>query len=94
MKKDLQILIPESHRDVVEAVPRGFPKAAVNAALLLGMSLGALVATVAPAWVAAAVPAVLLIAYLIYRWRSNKFYDQRMAEIEARELDWKTENDA
>ncbi len=93
MKKDLQTLIPESHRDIVEVVPRGFPKAAVTAALLLGMILGALVAMVAPAWIAAAVPAVLLIAHLIYRWRSNKFYDQRMAEIEARGLDWKTASD-
>jgi hypothetical protein len=94
VKKDLQALIPESHRDVVEAVPRGFPKAAVTAALLTGMTLGALVASVAPAWGAASIPAVLLVASLLYRWRSNTFHDRRMADIEARGMDWKPENDA
>ena len=94
MKKDLQALIPESHRDVVEAVPRGFPKAAVTAVLLMGMTLGALVASVAPAWVAPSIPAVLLVAFLLYKWRSNTFYDRRMADIEARGLDWKPQNDA
>ena len=94
VKKDLQALIPESHRDVVEAVPRGFPKAAVTAALLMGMTLGALFASVAPAWVATAIPAVLLVAFLLYRWRSNAFHDRQMAEIEARGLDWKPQHDA
>jgi hypothetical protein len=36
MRKDIQALIPEAHRDLIEAVPRGFPRPAVTGALLLG----------------------------------------------------------
>ena len=61
MAKDIQELVPETLREVVEVVPRGFAKSAVIGGILLGAVGGAMITTVAPAWIVAAVPAVLLV---------------------------------
>lgn len=91
MKKntDLQKLIPESHRDLVEAVPRGFPKSAVTGAALMGALAGSLWTTIVPQKIAGLILGALVLAYLIYRFRSDKIFDQRMKELQARGMDWK-----
>jgi hypothetical protein len=91
MKKntDLQKLIPESHRDLVEAVPRGFPKSAVTGAALMGALAGSLWTTIVPQKIAGLILSALVLAYLIYRFRSDKIFDQRMKELQARGMDWK-----
>ena len=91
MKKntDLQKLIPESHRDLVEAVPRGFPKSAVTGAALMGALAGSLWTTIVPQKIAGLILSALVLAYLIYRFRSDKIFDQRMKELQASGMDWK-----
>ena len=85
---DIQTLIPESHRDLVEAVPRGFLRSGVNGAILLGALAGALLTFIVPSWIAAAVPLCLLVVHLFWRWKSDKLFDERMAELAERDLDW------
>lgn len=93
MQRDIQELIPEIHRDLIEVVPRGFAKSAVMGALLLGAVAGALLATFIPDWIVAVVPAVLLVVQRIWVRKSNKNFDQRIAELKARGLDWKIDED-
>jgi hypothetical protein len=92
-RTDLQELIPESHRDLVEAVPRGFPKSAVTGALLFGALVGSLWTYIVPPWLAGAILAVLVVGYLIFKIWSDRVFDSRMAALEARELVWKTEDE-
>jgi len=94
MRRDIQELIPEIHRDLIEAVPRGFPKSAVTGAILLGAAGGALVAVVLPDWIAVAVLAALLVVQRLWAAKSDRNFDQRIAELEARDLDWKDDEDS
>ncbi|MEM8667268.1 MAG: hypothetical protein AAGG48_07120 [Planctomycetota bacterium] len=89
MVKDIQELIPQTHRDLVEAVPRGFAKSAVTGALLIGAAGGALLAIVVPDWMAAAVFTALYIGHKIWVALSDRSYDRKIAELEARDLEWK-----
>lgn len=65
MRKDIQALIPETHRDLVEVVPRGFPRSAVTAALLLGALVGSLWTYIVPPWLAVALLTILIVVYLL-----------------------------
>lgn len=96
MKKntDLQELIPESHRDLVEAVPRGFPKSAVMGAVLLGAVVGSLWTYIVPHWIAGAILAALVVAHLIYKRRSDKVFDKRMEALQARGMEWKGDDNS
>ena len=89
-RNDIQSLIPESHRDLIEAVPRGFPRSAVTAALLLGAIVGSLWTYLGPPWLGAALLTLLLITHLVYKYRSDKIFDERMAALKARGLHWET----
>ena len=92
MLKDIQELIPETHRDLVEAVPRGFAKSAVTGALLMGAAGGALLAIVLPEWIAAGAFMALFLGHRIWCAVRNRSYDHRIAELEGRDLEWKTDN--
>jgi len=96
MKKqpDLQELIPESHRDLVEAVPRGFAKSAVIGALLLGALVGSLWTYIVPQWIAGVILAALVVGHLIYKYRSDKVFEERMEALQARGMDWKGDEDS
>ena len=93
-RTDLQDFIPESHRDFVEAVPRGFPKSAVTGSLLLGALIGTLWTHILPQWIAGAVLAVLVVGHLVYKYCSDKVFAERMAALEARGMKWKTDEDS
>lgn len=93
-RKDIQTLIPESHRDLIEAVPRGFTKSAVIAALLLGALVGSLWIYVVPQWLAVALLASLFVAHLVYKRRSDKVFDERLAALETRGLRWETSEES
>ncbi len=88
------MLIPETHRDLIEAVPRGFPKSAVTAALLMGATAGSLWTYIVPQWLAVSLLAVLFGVYLIYKRRSDKFFDERLAALETRGLHWETSQES
>ncbi len=92
VRKDIQELIPETHRDLVEAVPRGFPKSAVTSALLMGAAGGALLAIFVPQWMAAGVFTALYMGHQIRGALTDRSYNQRIAELEARDLEWKDDN--
>ncbi|MDA0813226.1 MAG: hypothetical protein O3C21_12670 [Verrucomicrobia bacterium] len=92
--KDLQELIPESHRDVVEAVPRGFPKSAVIGALLMGALAGSLWTYIVPQSIAGGILATLVVGHFIYKYRSDKAFDKRMEALKARGMEWKGDADS
>jgi hypothetical protein len=92
-RNDLQELIPESYREIVEAVPRGFPRSAVTGALLLGALTGSLWTYIVPRWLAGAILAVLVVASFTYRLWSDKVFDQRMAFCRRVGLDCETKED-
>ena len=93
VSKDLQELIPEPLRDLVEVVPRGVPKSAVTGGLLLGALGGALITMIVPAWIVAAVPAALFVAQRIWVRRSDRDFERRMAELGAHDLRWDGDGD-
>jgi Mg2+/citrate symporter len=93
-RDDIQMLIPETHRDLIEAVPRGFPKSAVIAALLMGAMAGSLWTYIVPQWLAVSLLAVLFAVFLIYKRRSDKFFDERLAALETRGLRWETSRES
>ncbi|MCP4888226.1 MAG: hypothetical protein GY904_16635 [Planctomycetaceae bacterium] len=93
-RRTIQALIPETHRDLIEAVPRGFPKSAVTAALLMGAMAGSLWTYIVPHWLAVSLLAVLLAIYLIYKRRSDRFFDERISALETRGLHWETSEDS
>ena len=90
--KDIQELIPETHLDLVEAIPRGFAKSAVTGALLMGAVGGSLLAIFVPEWMAAGVFTVLYLGHRIWGAVSDRGYNQKIAELEARDLEWKDDN--
>lgn len=90
MRTDIQKLIPKSHRDLIEAVPRGFPKSAVTGALLLGAAGGALVTMIVAdwaGWITVAAFVTLLLGQRMWVARSNRNVDERIAALEARGLE-------
>jgi hypothetical protein len=87
---DIQMLIPETHRDLIEAVPRGFPRSAVIAALLMGAIVGSLWTYIVPQWLAVTLLTVLFTVHLLYKRRSDKLFDERLAALETRGLRWET----
>ena len=93
-RDDVQMLIPEAQRDLIEAVPRGFPRSAVTAALLMGAMAGSLWTYIVPQWLAVSLLAVLFAVYLIYKRRSDKFFDERLAALETRGLHWETSEES
>jgi len=52
MKTEIQELIPDTHQELVEAVPRGFPQSILISGLFMGAFLGALLTYLIPAWLA------------------------------------------
>jgi hypothetical protein len=93
-RDDIQMLIPETHRDLVEAVPRGFPRSAVTAALLMGAMAGSLWTYIVPRWLAGAILTVLFVGHLIYKRRSDKAFDDRMSALQTRGMDWKGDDNS
>ena len=92
-QKDIQELIPEAYRDVVEVIPRGFLRGGALSALLFGALLGALLVYVVPVWLVSTVVIILLVIHYLYTKRSDKLYDKRLEELKARDLDWKMEHE-
>ena len=88
MKADIQKLIPEAHRDLVEAVPQGTPRSAAMGGLLLGGVLGTLVCLFVQSWMIPAVLFTLLAAQRIWVWRSDENFDHSIAELGRRGLAW------
>ena len=93
MQKDIQELIPETHRDLVEAVPKGFSASGVLGGALLGSLLGALACMLVSNWMIPGVFALLFAGQRIWVWRSDKKFDRRVAELRDRGLAWETEDD-
>jgi hypothetical protein len=93
-RRDIQALIPETHRDLIEAVPRGFPRSAVTAALLMGAMAGSLWTYIVPQWLAVTLLTVLFAVYLLNERRSDKFFDERLAALETRGLRWETSEES
>lgn len=93
-RTDLQELIPESHRDLVVAVPRGFPKSGVTGSLLLGALAGSLWTYIVPHWIAGGILAVLAVGYFIYKLWSDRMFDRRMGALNARGMQWNTDEAA
>ena len=89
MQKDIQDLIPETYKDLVEAVPKGLYKGAAQGALLLGGLLGAVACMLVANWMIPGVFAVLLVAQRIWVWKSDRGFDRRIGELEERGLTWK-----
>lgn len=89
---DIQSFIPESHRDLIGAVPRGFPRNAIAGTLLIGALVGSLWTYIVPHWLAATLLIVLIAAHLLFKFKSDRLFDQRMAALEERGLDWETED--
>ena len=88
------MLIPETHRDLIEAVPRGFSKSAVTAALLMGAMVGSLWTYIVPQWLAVTLLTVLFLVYLFYKSRSDILFEERLAALEARGLRWETNEES
>jgi len=96
-RDDIQMLIPETHRDLIEAVPRGFPKSAATGALLLGATGGALVTMIVAdwaGWITVAAFASLLLGQRMWVAISNRSFDEQIADLEARGLEWKDNEDS
>jgi hypothetical protein len=93
MKKDIQEMIPEAHRDLVEAVPKGFLQSSAFGGLLLGGLLGAVTCLLVVNWMTPVVFGTLLLAQQIWAWKSNKDFDRRVEALKQRGLIWKTGND-
>jgi Mg2+/citrate symporter len=93
-RDNIQMLIPETHRDLIEAVPRGFPRSAVTAALLMGAMAGSLWTYIVPQWLAVTLLTVLFAVYLLYKRRNDKFFDERLAALETRGLRWETSEES
>ena len=55
----------------------------------MGALAGSLWTTIVPQKIAGLILSALVLAYLIYRFRSDKIFDQRMKELQARGMDWK-----
>ena len=91
---DLQELIPESHRDLVEAIPRGFPKSAVTGSLLMGALAGSLLTYIVPQSISGAILAALVVGYFIYKNRNDKVFEKRMEALQERGMDWKGDEDS
>lgn len=85
-------LIPKTHRDLVEAVPRGFAKSAVTGALLMGAAGASLLTIIVPGWMAAGVFTVFYLGHRGSGAVSDRGYNPRIAELEARDLKWKDGN--
>ncbi|MDA7881073.1 hypothetical protein N9A94_02085 [Akkermansiaceae bacterium] len=94
MEIDLQKLIPEAHRDLVEAVPKGFYDSAVLGGILFGCLVGALLCMLVSQWMIPIVFAVLLVIQRLWVWKSDKKFDQRMSDLKSQGLTWETENDS
>ena len=90
-RTDLQELLPESHRDLVEAVPRDLMKSLFFNSFLMGAFMGGAVTYMVPQWMAGYLVGALLLGHFLYRWWSEKDLNKRMAELDARGLDWKTD---
>ena len=93
-RDDIQILIAETHRDLIEAVPRECPRSAVTAALLMGAIVGSLWTYTVPQWLAVTLLTVLFAGYLLYKRRSDKCFDERLAALETRGLRWETSEES
>lgn len=92
MEKDIQELIPEAHRDLIEAVPKGFSQSSAIGGLLLGGLLGAIACMLVANWMIPIVFGALLIAQRIWVWRNDKGFDKRVEELKERGLAWEIED--
>ena len=92
-RREIQELIPETHRDLVKAVPKGFARSGIHSGILLGAVAGSLLTYLVPAWLAAPLLCGLFVAHFLYIRRSDALFDERMAELHARNLEWSGEED-
>lgn len=93
MQTDIQELIPDAHRDVVEAVPKGVVRSLAFGGILLGGLMGALLCMLVEGWLVPAVFGSLLAVQRIWVWRSDQSFDRRVAELNRRGLIWQTGHD-
>ncbi|YCM44546.1 hypothetical protein V2O64_00745 [Verrucomicrobiaceae bacterium 227] len=93
MQKDIQELIPEAHRDLVEAVPKGFFESAVLGGILLGSLCGSLLCMLVANWMIPGVFVLLLVIQRIWVWKSDKEFDRRIAAFKSRDLTWDDANE-
>ena len=92
MNKDIQEFIPEAHRDIIEAVPKGFTQSGVLGGILLGGLLGAPARMLMANWMIPIVFGALLLAQRLWVWRSDKDFDHRVGELQERGLAWKEDD--
>ena len=82
-KRELNELVPERYRELVEAVPRGMAKEAIWAALALGALIASLLAAfVVPGEWLAGFFFVVLVVQRVLRVRSDRKYDAAMAALQ------------
>ena len=91
-RREIQGLIPESHRDLVKAVPKGFARSGIHGGILMGAAAGSLLTYIVPAWLAAPVLSALFVAHFLYIRRTDQMFDERMQELHQRGLDWSGED--
>jgi uncharacterized membrane protein YfcA len=60
----------------------------------MGAMAGALCTYIVPQWLAISLLAILFAVYLLYKRRSDKFFDERIAELETRGLHWETSEES
>ena len=89
MKTDIQTLIPEQHRTLVEVLPKGLVRSVAHGAMLLGALCGALASMWIPSWTIPFVFAALLLLQRIWVFYSNKRFDASMAELCRSGLIWR-----
>jgi uncharacterized membrane protein YfcA len=85
---DIQNLIPDQHRKILEVVPKGVLRSTAHGGILLGGLCGALGCLFVPDWLIPIVFAILLIIQRIWVWRSDKAFDARMADLGRSGLAW------
>jgi hypothetical protein len=83
----LGLALPETNRDLIEAVPRGFATSALTGAMLMGATGGALLAFIVPEWIAASIVAAFFLGHRLWLAVSDRSYNQKIAELEARDLE-------
>ena len=93
-KRDLNELVPEHYRKLVEGVPRGMLKEAVYTALVFGALATAVLAAyvIPPEWLIYFFLGVLVVQRVV-KSMSDKRYDRAMEALEKEGLDWRPEND-
>ena len=91
---DIQELIPETHRDLVKAIPRGFAQSALVSGIIMGALFGTLLTYILPKWLAAGLIIALLVGHVVHKRKSDAMFDERMAALGGRGFDWAGEDES